>query len=174
MSDKEDYDAEVESLYVKWAGKTCRFLTSMGCEPGLAEEITNDAFLIARKRWAHVRTLERPEWWVRRVARNIRYERQPAIDARAKDLDPDPGAAAPAGRCDFTGAIADRAALLWALQLVPPRMRQAVVLRHVEELPVEDTAAIMGISEGAVKSLTFQGLRKLRGHLGETRDQGGV
>jgi RNA polymerase sigma factor (sigma-70 family) len=174
VSDEEDYDAEVESLYVKWAGKTFRFLTSMGCEPGLAEEITDDAFLAARSRWARVRTLEKPEWWVRSVARNMRRKRQPALDARAKDLHPDPGAATPAERGDFAGAIARRDALLRALRLIPPRMREAVVLRHVEGLPVVDTAAIMKISEGAVKNLTFQGLRKLRGRLGETREQGGV
>jgi RNA polymerase sigma factor (sigma-70 family) len=167
VSAEGDRDAEVEALYGKWAGKVSRFLAGMGCEPWLAEEITVDAFLVARRRWGHVRTLERPEGYVFKVAGNMRKKQQPGHDARARDLRPDPAGAAAAAGGDFTEAVADRDAVRRALRQLPPRAREAVVLRHVTGLPVAEAAAIMGISEGTVKNLTFQGLAKLRSHLHE-------
>jgi RNA polymerase sigma factor (sigma-70 family) len=41
-------------------------------------------------------------------------------------------------------------------------MRAAVVLRHVEDLSVEDVAEALGCSTGTVKSQTARGIAKLR------------
>jgi RNA polymerase sigma-70 factor (sigma-E family) len=60
------------------------------------------------------------------------------------------------------GAELDDTDLLSALAALPPRMRAAVVLRHVEDLSVEDVAAALGCSTGTVKSQTARGITKLR------------
>lgn len=52
-----------------------------------------------------------------------------------------------------------------ALRSLPPRMRAAVVLRHVEGLSVSEAASVMACSEGTVKSQTARGLDKLRDQL---------
>lgn len=52
--------------------------------------------------------------------------------------------------------------LLAALAALPARMRAAVVLRHVVDLSVEETAAALRCSPGTVKSQTARGLDKLR------------
>jgi DNA-directed RNA polymerase specialized sigma24 family protein len=44
-------------------------------------------------------------------------------------------------------------------------MRAAVVLRHVHDLSVADTARTLGCSEGNVKSQTARGLEQLRASL---------
>ena len=49
-----------------------------------------------------------------------------------------------------------------ALGSLPPKMRAAVVLRHVHDLSVDDTAEALGCSVGTVKSQTSRGLEKLR------------
>ena len=55
--------------------------------------------------------------------------------------------------------------LMAALSALPPRMRAAVVLRHIEDLSVEETADALGCSAGNVKSQTARGLDKLRTEL---------
>jgi RNA polymerase sigma-70 factor (sigma-E family) len=54
------------------------------------------------------------------------------------------------------------AAVFRALAELPPRMRAAVVLRHLCELSVSETAAALCCSEGTVKSQTARALTQLR------------
>jgi RNA polymerase sigma factor (sigma-70 family) len=56
----------------------------------------------------------------------------------------------------------DRSALLTALVQLPPRQREAVVLRYWEDLSESQAAEAMGCSVGAVKSNAAKGLAKLR------------
>jgi RNA polymerase sigma-70 factor (sigma-E family) len=49
-----------------------------------------------------------------------------------------------------------------ALAALPPRMRAAIVLRHVDGLSVEQAADALGCRIGTVKSQTARGLAKLR------------
>lgn len=62
-------------------------------------------------------------------------------------------------------------ALQAALSELPERQRQAVVLRHIEELPNPEIAGIMGISVEAVESLTARGKRTLVSLLAQRRDE---
>ncbi|WP_420558503.1 RNA polymerase sigma factor [Roseovarius sp.] len=62
-------------------------------------------------------------------------------------------------------------ALQAALQALPERQRQAVVLRHIEELGNPEIAEIMGISVEAVESLTARGKRALSEVLGARKDE---
>lgn len=57
---------------------------------------------------------------------------------------------------------ATESAVFAALAELPPRMRAAVVLRHLLELSVSETADALNCSEGTVKSQTARGLTQLR------------
>lgn len=63
---------------------------------------------------------------------------------------------------DLADAVTSRAALLAALAELPPRQRACVVLRYFEDLSVADTAAVLGCSQGTVKSQTARALDRLR------------
>ena len=52
-----------------------------------------------------------------------------------------------------------------ALRALPPRQRATVVLRFYCDLPVEDTAEVLGVTAGTVKSQTAKGLAALRASL---------
>lgn len=56
---------------------------------------------------------------------------------------------------------AEHDAVWQAIQELPDRQRQVVVLRYYEDLSEADTAAVLGISPGTVKSSLSRGLRKL-------------
>jgi RNA polymerase sigma-70 factor (ECF subfamily) len=49
-----------------------------------------------------------------------------------------------------------------ALARLPERDREVLVLRHLEQLSVEDTAAVLGIGPGAVKMRHVRALERLR------------
>jgi RNA polymerase sigma factor (sigma-70 family) len=57
--------------------------------------------------------------------------------------------------------------VLGALGQLAPRMRAAVVLRHVDGLTTQETAHALRCSTGTVKSQTARGLERLRELLGE-------
>ena len=56
-----------------------------------------------------------------------------------------------------------------AVGQLPPRQRQLVALHYLADLPVADVAAVLGLSEGAVKAQLHEARGKLR-RLLETND----
>ena len=63
----------------------------------------------------------------------------------------------------------DRRLVLTALAALPGRRREVLVLRFYLGLPVAEVAAMLGISQGSVKSATARGLESLAHRLGEER-----
>ena len=127
-----------------------------------AEEAVQETLL---KLWKQA-----PEWrqgeaqvstWCYRVIANYCTDR---LRARRPSVDLD-GIAEP--EADLASAVEQMtererlAALDAALSTLPERQRQAVVLRHIEELANPDIASIMDISVEAVESLTARGKRSL-------------
>jgi RNA polymerase sigma factor (sigma-70 family) len=169
----EGYEEEVTALYQQFWQKVEAFLRNMGCDSGLAEEITRDAFLTARRNWARVRRLEWPAGYVFKVARNERCKRQKAHDDRARDLHPQPQDLASDAGSDFAQEVVDRIVIHRALLQLPPTLREAVVLRHVADLSEAATAEIMGVKQGSVKRYAFEGRRRLHELLEEFQPEEG-
>ena len=63
---------------------------------------------------------------------------------------------------DLAGAVSDRQALVAALGRLPQRQRACVVLRYFEDLPVAEVAALLGCTDGTVKSQTSRALASLK------------
>jgi RNA polymerase sigma factor (sigma-70 family) len=59
-----------------------------------------------------------------------------------------------------------REALIASLRLLPPQQRAVLVLRYWEQLSYAETAAMLGCSEGTVKSAASRGLKRLREEAG--------
>lgn len=70
----------------------------------------------------------------------------------------------PLGRLERDAAMQ---ALAAALEELPARQREAFVLRNLEGLDVQQTAAAMGCSDGSVKTHYSRAVHRLREQLGE-------
>ena len=112
--------------------------------------------------------------WLYRVVLNlcldIKRRRRGTMAALDEVPEPvDPGKGVVEGMQDSARA----GALQRALMQLPERQRQAVVLRHMEELSNPEIAGIMQISTEAVESLTARGKRALATTLaGQRRELG--
>jgi RNA polymerase sigma-70 factor (sigma-E family) len=63
---------------------------------------------------------------------------------------------------DASLGVDDRQAVLAALATLPPRQRSCLVLRYYADLSVEETAAVLEITAGTVKSQTSRALATLQ------------
>jgi RNA polymerase sigma-70 factor (sigma-E family) len=63
---------------------------------------------------------------------------------------------------DASSEVDDRSTVLRALSRLPPRQRACVVLRYYADLSVEETAAILDVTTGTVKSQTARALTALQ------------
>ena len=59
--------------------------------------------------------------------------------------------------------------VLTAMRRLPPRQREAVVLRYYLDMSEDQAAQAMGVSRGTVKSATSRGLAALARMLEETK-----
>ena len=136
-----------------------------GGDRHLAEDLTQSALVRLYLAWGRARG-EHTSAYARRVLVNCFLDhRRRAWVSRERTVEAVP---------DVAGVeLGHDLELLTALRLLPPRMRAAVVLRHVEDRSVEDVADALGCSVGTVKSQTARGLAKLRAHLKESALQGG-
>lgn len=134
-----------------------------------AEDVAQEAMLRLWRiapRWQQGRA--RVSTWLYRVTLNLCLDRKRRKAAVDLDAVPEPADAAP-GAAERLQEAARIDALQAALMDLPERQRQAVVLRHIEELPNPEIAGIMEISVEAVESLTARGKRALAAALAGRR-----
>jgi RNA polymerase sigma-70 factor (ECF subfamily) len=131
-----------------------------------AEEVAQDTFLRAYRALVtyapdRIRDLKQKPW-LHRIALNVvrnrvRGVRPLLVELNGSEPDHAPGPEAGALLRMEMDSLAARVAGL------PARYREAVVLRHVQELSYEEAADALGQPVGTVKSNVHRGLQLLRG-----------
>jgi RNA polymerase sigma-70 factor (sigma-E family) len=113
-----------------------------------AEDVAQEAFLRAYQDWDRVGSYEHQAAWVRRVAANLATSglRRRLVEARAL-------ARLAARREPALDPLPAQDAEFWrAVRGLPQRQAQAVALYYLEDLPVQQIAAVLGCAEGTVKA----------------------
>ncbi|RYB93803.1 SigE family RNA polymerase sigma factor [Nocardioides oleivorans] len=149
MTDRSGFDQFVHARGPALA-RTAYLLTG---DHHLAEDLVQAALAKAAQHWERIDTS--PEAYVRRTMyhQNISWWRRRKLTETSL------------GSYDAPVAAADptiRLTLEQALRRLTPRQRTVLVLRYFEDLTEVQTAAALGISSGAVKSMSRQALKRLR------------
>lgn len=115
-----------------------------------ADDIAQEALLVARERWDEIRRLERPEAWVRRVALRMAARRARREGDRAwRERAAPPPATDEVPDLDVAAALLD----------LPDRYAAAIRLHHLQDRPIAEVADAIGCSEGAAKVLLHRARR---------------
>jgi RNA polymerase sigma-70 factor (sigma-E family) len=158
-------DEAVTRLFATQYRPLVRLATLLLHDAGLAEEITQDAFVGLHERWGRLRDPQRAVAYLRQsvVNRARSALRHRGVVDRFLRRQSEPATASSAESAVIDAH--DHAAVLAAVRLLPARQREALALRYYLDLTEAQTAEAMGVSEGAVKSHTFRALTALRRHL---------
>lgn len=149
MTDRSGFDSFVHARGATLA-RTAYLLTG---DHHLAEDLLQAALVQAAKHWERVHTS--PEAYVRRAMyhQNISWWRRRKL------------AESPLGSHDSPVPASDptlRLTLEQPLRRLTPRQRTVLVMRYFEDLTEVQAAAELGISSGAVKSMSRHALQRLR------------
>ena len=134
-----------------------------------ADDLTQIAFIKLYGAWERVRDPRALDAYVRSclVRATVDESRRPWRRERAVEVLPEVPAS-----FDLASAVADRAVVQAALAQVPAGQRATLVLRYFEGLDVAGVAAVLGCSEGNVKSQTARGLAALKKALRSAGESG--
>lgn len=114
-----------------------------------AEDIAQEAFIAAHKKWGEVGAYEKPEAWVRRVVSNLSVSRFRRRASEVKALTRLAGFRSDNASIGELPAEADH---FWReVRRLPKRQAQAVALHYLEDYAVKDIAQILECSPNTVK-----------------------
>ena len=129
-------------------------------DPGLAEDVLQDALVTIWRKLPHLREPERFEAWAYRILVNACYAAAPqnrrwASTVRILPIDR-------ASNADDVQAVSDRDELERAFRKLPLDQRAVFVLHHHAGLPLVAVAEALGIPEGTARSRLHYSTRALR------------
>lgn len=120
-----------------------------------AEDLVQGALIKAVGHWKRIG--DHPEPWLRKVIVNDHISGWRRHRGRERTAEQVPDLAAPTDDLDRNMALAT------ALRSLAPRQRAVVVLRYYEDLTESETARVLGVSVGTVKSQHRDAVARLRG-----------
>jgi RNA polymerase sigma-70 factor (sigma-E family) len=155
-------DDAVTGLYATEYRPLVRLAILLTHDAGIAEEIVQDAFVALHQRW---RRLRDPQAGAAYLRQSVVNRSRSALRHRVV-VDRFAGRSRPREQAPSAESLALRAgthaAVLAAVRRLPARQREALVLRYYLDLSEAQTAELMGVSPGAVKSHTARALTALR------------
>lgn len=129
-----------------------------------ADDLVSITFGKLYRHWRRVAAAENVDAYVRAVLTRAWLDERRRPWRREAPVREVPESAA----ADEAAEVPTRIRVLELLSRLPPRQRAVVVLRHYCDLSVEETAAILGVNPGTVKSQSARGLEGLRRLAGAT------
>jgi RNA polymerase sigma-70 factor (sigma-E family) len=158
-----DADRAVTALYTAHYRSLVRLAALLVRDVATAEEVVQDSFVAMHGGWRRLRDSDKALSYLRQSvvnrSRSVLRHRV-VVDRNAPKPPPDMPSAEHGAM-----TLLERSAVVAALRTLPPRQREALVLRYYGDLSEAQIATAMGISKGAVKSHTARAMIAMRGVL---------
>jgi RNA polymerase sigma-70 factor (ECF subfamily) len=131
----------------------------------IAEELAQEAFVAAFRRWDAIGSYEDPGGWVRRVVANL------ATSVWRSRLREASALARLRSRREPAAELSEVDSDFWVgVRHLPRRQAQCIALRYLEDRPVEEIAAVLGIAPSTVRVHLHHGRIALARVLGEREE----
>jgi RNA polymerase sigma-70 factor (ECF subfamily) len=162
--------AAVQALVSRKLRRVLALAERMLGDPAEAEDVAQETFF---RVWRHA-----PRWrpgaarfdtWLHRVTLNLCYDRLRRRRERPTAEPPETPDTGPAPDRGLHAADIGRR-VQRALQALPPRQREAIVLCHYQEMGNIEAAVVMGVTVEALESLLSRGRRALKAALADLAD----
>ena len=128
-----------------------------------AEDVAQEAFTRAYRRFASLRDRERFRGWLVRMTWRLAIDHLRSRKRRQNREDAVMAITPQSGDLAEDAAARERSARLWrAIDQLPDRLRLVIVMTSIEGHGVKDVADLLGVAEGTIKSRLFEARQKLR------------
>jgi RNA polymerase sigma-70 factor, ECF subfamily len=159
---------DFESFYVQTGRRMLSLAYSLTGSWSDAEDLVQEAYVAAHRRWHVVGSYDDPAGWVRRVITNRAVSRWRRL---GHELNVRQRLIARAPRESNDAEPIDSA--FWeAVRALPRQQATVVALYYVEDLSVDAIAAHLGCSAGTVKTQLFRARHTLAERLGAQIEEG--
>ncbi|MER7868852.1 sigma-70 family RNA polymerase sigma factor [Streptomyces cellulosae] len=154
-------EAGVARLFELHYSSMLRLAVLLGADD--PENVVAEAYYQIYRRWRRLKDVAAAEACLRSTVCNLTRMRIRHLQvARRHEEQPGPPPEATVASAENTALLRDdQRVLIDALQQLPARQREALVLRHWLGLKEAEIAAAMGISRGSVKTHTSRGIAAL-------------
>lgn len=157
-----------EQLVAEYGDRVYGIALRMTGSPADAEDVMQDAFLLAFRSWPSFRGEAAPTTWLYRITVNKALERTRSRRDVTLLGERDPSADVPDWSADVAQAVL-RGELRQEIEIgitrLPEELRPTLILRDIEGLSTAETAAALELTEGAVKSRLHRARVLLRDYL---------
>jgi RNA polymerase sigma-70 factor (sigma-E family) len=162
---RDDADTVFAAMFREHFRELVRLATLLGADD--ADDVVQEAFARLHQHGSRLREPDRALAYIRTTVVNLCHSRLRRLAVARR---PHPYLVITESALPESAAVqrADQAEVLAALQELPARQREVVVLRYWLELPGAEIATAMGISVGSVKSHTARAMASLGRLLKET------
>jgi RNA polymerase sigma-70 factor, ECF subfamily len=154
-------EALIRAVYAEHGGALLAFTTRLLGDRAAAEDVVQEVLVRA---WQHADVLTNGKGsvrsWLFTVARNLATDRVRAQRARPTEVAED--AAPPPLSGDHADRVVDTLTVLPALERLSADHREVLQQVYFQGRSLPETAAVLGVPPGTVKSRSYYALRALR------------
>jgi RNA polymerase sigma-70 factor (ECF subfamily) len=161
-------DVDFDDFYARGHRRYAAMAFALTGSVADSDDLVQEAFSTAYRRWSEVSRLDNPSAWVRKVivnkamSRGRRLRRELFAVTRLRNRPPSESPSVDAADAELWKFVGE----------LPRQQAAAIALHYIEDLPIDEIAAILGCSAGAVKTHLSRGRHTLAAKLNARPEEG--